>query len=204
MVTIPSVIRMRRGTTAEWSQFNPILRDGEMGSVTGGVDNGRMKIGDGVTRWNNLPFSIGGKGDPGITPSISVSAFIVPHSQDPSVHRYGSDEAPHFSFGIPRGATGADGDKFEPTPYPVYVGSMVDGATLPLSAQYTFSNARLSGRRSMLYEGTYRELSIEYVNNADLSVTLLSPKPAGETAFRIYIYGFSGQHSIIALQFRMI
>lgn len=45
-------IQFRRDTAARWTQFNPILSEGEMGLIT---DNPNMyKIGDGVTAWNSL------------------------------------------------------------------------------------------------------------------------------------------------------
>lgn len=47
-------IRMRRDTSAAWNALNPILADGEP-AVDSDVD--QFKIGDGVTRWRDLPFS---------------------------------------------------------------------------------------------------------------------------------------------------
>lgn len=47
-------IQQRRDTAARWSQFNPILLEGEVGYVT---DNpNQYKIGDGVRAWNDLPL----------------------------------------------------------------------------------------------------------------------------------------------------
>ena len=47
-------IQQRRDTAARWSQFNPILLEGEIGYVT---DNpNQYKIGDGVNNWNDLPL----------------------------------------------------------------------------------------------------------------------------------------------------
>lgn len=51
-----SSIRLRRGTSSQWSSLNPILALGEPGSET---DTGRMKIGDGVTAWTSLPYTNG-------------------------------------------------------------------------------------------------------------------------------------------------
>lgn len=44
-------MQQRRGTSAEWTAHNPILADGEIGFET---DTTRIKIGDGVTHWNEL------------------------------------------------------------------------------------------------------------------------------------------------------
>jgi hypothetical protein len=49
----------RRGTAAEWSNANPILAAGEIGvqlPPNGSGEPAKMKIGDGVTPWNTLPF----------------------------------------------------------------------------------------------------------------------------------------------------
>lgn len=44
----------RRGTSIEWSTANPILGDGEIGFDR---TTGFVKIGDGVTAWNDLPLT---------------------------------------------------------------------------------------------------------------------------------------------------
>lgn len=46
-------IKLRRDTTSNWSQSNPVLALGEPGFDT--TEN-RLKIGNGVTRWNSLPW----------------------------------------------------------------------------------------------------------------------------------------------------
>jgi hypothetical protein len=45
-------------TEAEWSAANPVLMDRETGWTT---DTRRVKLGDGLTAWNDLPYAI----DPG-------------------------------------------------------------------------------------------------------------------------------------------
>ena len=44
-------IQFRRGTAAEWAAANPVLTEGTPGFAT---DTNVVKIGDGVTAWNNL------------------------------------------------------------------------------------------------------------------------------------------------------
>ena len=55
-------IRPRRSTRDEWEYYNPILAEGEMGIEVPdtGVGTGtiKVKIGDGVTRWKDLPYAI--------------------------------------------------------------------------------------------------------------------------------------------------
>jgi hypothetical protein len=67
------LVQFRRGTAAEWAATNPILAAGEIGyerevptpievsSDTysysdGSFSSGAIKIGDGVTRWVDLPY----------------------------------------------------------------------------------------------------------------------------------------------------
>lgn len=48
---------MRRDTKARWTQYNPILLEGEEGYE---LDSDQYKIGDGIHAWNDLPY----RGDP--------------------------------------------------------------------------------------------------------------------------------------------
>lgn len=47
-------IKLRRGTTAQWSSANPILSLGEVGIDT---DLKQFKVGDGATAWSSLAFT---------------------------------------------------------------------------------------------------------------------------------------------------
>lgn len=51
--TITTTFKLKRGTAARWAEVNPILEMGEPGFV---YDQNRLKIGDGVTPWNELPY----------------------------------------------------------------------------------------------------------------------------------------------------
>lgn len=55
-------IRPRRGTATQWTTANPILAEGEIGIEVpdSGVGTGivKMKFGDGVTAWNDLPYGV--------------------------------------------------------------------------------------------------------------------------------------------------
>lgn len=55
---IKAVIQIRRAKKAEWEELNPILRSGEPGVE---LDTKMVKVGDGETPWNQLPY-IGGAG----------------------------------------------------------------------------------------------------------------------------------------------
>ena len=53
-------IRPRRSTRDEWEYYNPILAEGEIGIEVPdtGVGTIKIKMGDGVTRWKDLPYGI--------------------------------------------------------------------------------------------------------------------------------------------------
>lgn len=50
-----TTIRLRRGNAATWTSTNPVLALGEAGVET---DTYKLKIGDGVSLWNALPYFI--------------------------------------------------------------------------------------------------------------------------------------------------
>ncbi len=52
-MTILIPVQLKRNTAAGWAALNPILRDGEAGYDK--TANG-LKVGDGVTAWNALPY----------------------------------------------------------------------------------------------------------------------------------------------------
>ncbi len=54
-------LQVRRGTAAQWTSRNPLLKQGEPGYET---DTGKIKFGDGVKYWNQLGY-LAGAGVPG-------------------------------------------------------------------------------------------------------------------------------------------
>lgn len=59
MTQITARITMRKDTAANWTAANPILSDAEFAKET---DTGKIKIGNGVTAWNSLPYFTSGAG----------------------------------------------------------------------------------------------------------------------------------------------
>lgn len=57
MSTSRQVIKLRRDTAAAWAAANPVLADGEPGYET---DTHKLKIGNGSSAWNALPYAGGG------------------------------------------------------------------------------------------------------------------------------------------------
>lgn len=56
-MSVVTQIQIRRGTAASWTSANPTLASGEFGYET---DTGKAKIGNGVTAWNSLSYSLTG------------------------------------------------------------------------------------------------------------------------------------------------
>ena len=53
--TIKTTFLLKRASTETWESLNPVLKYGEPGYEK---DNGKLKIGDGITPWNNLSYLI--------------------------------------------------------------------------------------------------------------------------------------------------
>lgn len=68
-------ILFRRGTDTEWSTSNPILGYGEVGCETGEFP--QLKVGDGMTPWNDLPYAGSGIG---VVPGGDTGALLTKDS----------------------------------------------------------------------------------------------------------------------------
>lgn len=71
-------LQLRNGNADEWAAKNPVLMEGEPGFER---DTGQLKIGNGLDKWNDLPYQVGDS--PGPPPSESdLDAHIhstLPH-----------------------------------------------------------------------------------------------------------------------------
>ena len=85
-----STFKLKRGTEARWAQLNPILEQGEPGFV---YDKNRLKIGDGITPWNDLPYI---EGKTNVANSRTVSDF--PIIGDPNVIYKAASESCLYQF----------------------------------------------------------------------------------------------------------
>ena len=57
MVTFNTRISLKKDTSSNWTQNNPVLLDGEIIIVTTNAGDVRMKIGDGTSTYTELPFT---------------------------------------------------------------------------------------------------------------------------------------------------
>ncbi len=66
--TVPKRLQLRNDTAANWSSVGNslVLLRGEFAYET---DTGKLKIGDGVTVWNSLPYFAGGGGSSATGPT---------------------------------------------------------------------------------------------------------------------------------------
>jgi len=74
-------IQLRRDTELNWFNVNPILAQGELGIE---LETARIKIGDGVTFWRELEYSIGFSG-------ISGYSGVSGYSGEEGVRGYSGD-----------------------------------------------------------------------------------------------------------------
>jgi hypothetical protein len=96
-------IRLRRGTSTQWELSDPILLDGEPGYDT---TLNYYKIGDGVRRWSELPWTTGLKGDPATVDAGSTTT--VDYNSTAQVTNVGTTQNAIFDFEIPEGKPGKD------------------------------------------------------------------------------------------------
>lgn len=90
MSTVISTFKLKRGTAARWAELNPILLQGEPGFV---YDINRLKIGDGKTPWNDLPY-IDGK-----SAVVSYSSYTdFPENGDPNAIYKAANELSLYQF----------------------------------------------------------------------------------------------------------
>jgi len=112
--TVEAVLRVRRGSFQRFFNANPILQDGEItvvntgpGEIVEGIQR-RVKVGDGVTPWRDLPYTIGDEGR-AATIKIESTETVDPESSA-EVTNVGSETDAVLVFKIPRGEKGEHGD----------------------------------------------------------------------------------------------
>lgn len=66
---MPQRIQLRRGSAVQWEAANPVLEPAEVGRE---LDTGRIKFGDGVTPWNDLPYFTAQ-----VTPGTLTAAEVI-------------------------------------------------------------------------------------------------------------------------------
>ena len=87
-----TTFQLRRGNESAWIKNNPILASGEPGFV---IDKNAIKIGDGITPWNELEY-LGNEGEEGVFnaqthydfPSIGSTNVIYKAEQERKIYQW--------------------------------------------------------------------------------------------------------------------
>ena len=90
---INTTFQLKRGTAARWTEVNPILAQGEPGFV---YDSNLLKIGDGKTPWNDLPYiqgqsSIINFDNSTEFPTVGNENFIYKAADELSLYQFNAD-----------------------------------------------------------------------------------------------------------------
>jgi len=115
------ILQVRRDTAANWTTNNPILLAGELGHE---YDTGKMKVGNGTTNWNGLPY---------LTQNTGPTGSVGPTGATGPTGPTGATGAASTVTG-PTGFTGPTG----PTG-PTGAASTVTGPTGPTGADGKFT-----------------------------------------------------------------
>ena len=81
---IKTTFQFRRGNASVWQKNNPVLERGEPGFE---IDTYRLKVGDGATLWNDLPYV----GDNAWSVSPDGNTLVL--SENNELKLYGFEEA---------------------------------------------------------------------------------------------------------------
>jgi hypothetical protein len=110
----------RRDSAANWASINPTLGPGELGVES---DGSLAKMGDGATRWNDLPYWISsGETD-------ADAAFL---SKSANLSDLSSASSARSNLGLGTGAT-SDSSDFDPAGSAAAAQSAAEAASMPLS-----------------------------------------------------------------------
>lgn len=100
-------IQVRRDTLANWTSFNPILSDGEIGYERGA---NKIKIGNGTSSWSTLPYLSSGSESVDLTDFLMVVEYPTggPWPTRPDTNAIILWRAPDPTVGIPSTAESND------------------------------------------------------------------------------------------------
>lgn len=76
--TLRAKILVKRGSQSEWESLNPVLLAGEIGADT---TNRTIKVGNGTSRWDDLPYISGGESAEDTIQLTGTSGTLSEHQQ---------------------------------------------------------------------------------------------------------------------------
>jgi hypothetical protein len=104
---IKTTFQLKRGTSTKWQELNLILADGEPGFER---DTNRLKIGNGKTPWNDLPYISDGNIINAAThydfPSVGFSNIIYKAEQEKMLYQWNSRLLAYEALGVTAGEGG--------------------------------------------------------------------------------------------------
>lgn len=115
-------------------------------------------------------------------PTISVAATTLSAGSVATVTKSGTDEAPVFTFGIPKGADGAKGDKGDPGPQGPQGPA---GSSAPTPNAYVTETYRNGKTFYRVWSNGFIEQWGFAGGHAILTVTL--PKPYSDVQYNVYV-----------------
>lgn len=103
--TLNTTFKLKRGTAARWAEVNPILEQGEPGFV---YDSNRLKIGDGITAWNDLPYIDGKREVANFDyvddfPTVGDPELIYKAEKDLSIYQFNAETQSYEKLSDGRG-----------------------------------------------------------------------------------------------------
>jgi hypothetical protein len=115
-----ATLQLKRGSCARWFELNPVLAAGEPGFE---YDTKKLKIGDGVTAWNDLPYI--GSNDVYCTdeyvqlPAVGDANRIYKVSNEKTLYQWNTTEAKYESL--------SSGESFSPSEINLIYGGTANG-----------------------------------------------------------------------------
>ena len=101
---LKTTFKLKRGTAARWAEVNPILAQGEPGFI---LDENRLKIGDGITAWSDLPYigesNVFSASTIDEFPTVGANWVIYKAEKEKKLYQWNSDEFAYeeLSFDAP-------------------------------------------------------------------------------------------------------
>lgn len=132
-----TVIKLRRGTAAQWNSANPVLAAGEIGLET---DTLRTKYGNGTSTWTALSYSVA---DASGTSSVDwTSVLNKPSTFPPSAHTHPISDVTNLQTALDgKAATSHTHTKSQITDFAhTHTLSEITDYTPPVIPEVTFTN----------------------------------------------------------------
>lgn len=126
---------------SDWIRLNPVLINGEIGQE---INTGRLKIGDGKTRWTDLTYiPMGGPTDPSGTGAITINSIIDASSVGKNLLGAASSSAARSAIGagtsnLQVGTSATDAKRGDYVPTWSELGMVPTSSLPPLAIKDTF------------------------------------------------------------------